>query len=104
MKIYIETEMTEMPKGCFDCPNTADGRNSLVVCRYGMRHIANSLTDIPNDRPSWCPLREIDTTLPEIIHEMAEAQTTEKTLKVHTDKLVAEFQLKLVSVEFTTRR
>lgn len=57
MKIYIETDMTEMPKGCADCPNTADGRKSLIVCQYGMRHISNTFADIPKSRPDWCPLR-----------------------------------------------
>ena len=64
-QIYIKTDMTEMPKGCADCPYDKEeemyhnfwGRACSVYLK------ANATEDYINARPEWCPLVEmaIDT-------------------------------------------
>ncbi len=60
MKIYIETEMKEMPEKCLDfehrksCPFSADDDTGI----YHYCYISKEYLVDPHDRPSWCPLRE----------------------------------------------
>ena len=55
MKIYIETEMTELTRTCRRCPVNDEWANGYRVCIpkdiYG-KHGQNS-------RPDWCPLRTV---------------------------------------------
>ncbi len=64
MKIYIETDMTEMPKGCNECWHLAD----YDTCKYCGGIGENCPSDgyssehyfgdeVPTFSPSWCPLR-----------------------------------------------
>lgn len=68
MKIYIETEMTELPKGCGDCPNRVNCRETQRVKEFiafdhsvdddtALANLENFERQISINRPSWCPLR-----------------------------------------------
>ena len=69
MKIYIETEMTELPKSCGECDFILHIDNEIlkqvyeskidsdfpIVCYINRKNTKN------NKLPKWCPLRtEID--------------------------------------------
>jgi len=62
VKIYIETKMTELPKGCLLC-------KELAYCRERQKRIDeaynnggysfNVLVRDNETRPDWCPLRTV---------------------------------------------
>lgn len=41
-----------------------------------------------------------DSFFESLLKEMADKQIRQKTVKVHTDKVVGEFEIKLMSIEF----
>lgn len=51
MKIYIETEMTEMPKNCLKY-----GSNGQCCFNYYSCRAHNEKVSLKS-RPAWCPLR-----------------------------------------------
>lgn len=52
MKIYVETEMTEMPKNCMKYGNKGQRCFNYQACRASHEHV-----DLPK-RPEWCPLHK----------------------------------------------
>ena len=54
MKIYIETDMTEKPKGCYMYESKMCPMSMGSVCAPGDGYIGNQEV---NTRPQWCPLR-----------------------------------------------
>ena len=56
-KIYIETDITELPKGCGECDFKYTNQTKEVTyyrCDATMQVIQN----IDNTRPEWCPLKQ----------------------------------------------
>lgn len=59
-QIYIKTEMTKMPKGCFECKRVKRSKvdNTAVFCAANVgTTVSIAIKDI-NVRPEWCPLVE----------------------------------------------
>ena len=50
---------TKMPKGCWGCNFCYD--NKGYYCAINNNLLASSIVDIPNERPSSCPLVEVVT-------------------------------------------
>lgn len=78
MKIYIETEMTELPKGCrciggeykyAYCPLfNISMQYEDPICLWNNREITEDI-DIRKERPSWCPLRT-ETEIADMVEEV----------------------------------
>ena len=60
VKIYIETDMTELPKRCRDCSRLSTYGSSAI---YEWGHYCGEagfndhISDLNHTRPDWCPLR-----------------------------------------------
>lgn len=69
--IYAKTGMAEMPEKCEECPKHLDVDSAdMIYCDLHNRRYTGT-----KGKPDWCPLTEIDETLPA---QLAAAETTDK--------------------------
>lgn len=82
MKIYIETNMTEMPKGCTWCKRKVcwerNERVDFVSKISNNEKFEQYINTINNDRPDWCPLR----TETEIADKAKEKEDGKRNVKM----------------------
>lgn len=57
MKIYIETEMTELPRNCAVCPKHERSRTMSFLCYCKEGETYRHWNEAQNNRAKWCPLR-----------------------------------------------
>jgi Fe-S-cluster containining protein len=76
-KIYIETEMNEMPKGCNECPKCLSCRDvesntyDFAECRHQTKRGHSVIKHyLAGTRPEWCPFVELPDDIKEIYRGM----------------------------------